>query len=234
MDERLFPRLNLISNQRLVATFDKAPDQFLLKRLAKYKGATVEIIIHDPRLISADQRKKAYALMGDIDDHYMGNYDIEITKAQLKNEFVERDLGQMFSLSNCSMDEARKFIEFLIDFSVENGVQLDNSIDLIRGDYALEYSAIKYHKCVICGRRADIAHVETVGSGSNRNHISHIGKRVMALCRDHHVEQHTVGIDTFMHEHYLKGIKVDADIARMLKLGNWHVVEEDDEGGTND
>ncbi|WP_240034409.1 putative HNHc nuclease, partial [Staphylococcus aureus] len=37
---------------------------------------------------------------------------------------------------------------------------------------------------------ADLAHYEAVGRGMNRNKMNHYDKHVLALCREHHNEQH--------------------------------------------
>lgn len=48
--------------------------------------------------------------------------------------------------------------------------------------------------CIVCLRRpADADHIRTVGSGGGDN-LSNL----QPLCREHHVERHTRGIDTFL------------------------------------
>ena len=53
--------------------------------------------------------------------------------------------------------------------------------------------------------------------------ISHIGYQIMALCREHHNEQHNTGIWTFMRKYHIKGVRVTPELAEMLRLGDWHV-----------
>ncbi|GEO70465.1 putative HNHc nuclease [Levilactobacillus acidifarinae] len=185
-------------------------------------GQLAEINFDDGRHITVDQRRKIYAMIGEI-DRWCGNYIEEITKKQLKRMFALRQgLYEDFSLSDCSIEMASRFIEFLLEFCFSNGVPFaGHTVDAIREQYGWDYYCLKYHCCMICGRPADIAHVHAVGIGRNREHISHIGNYVMALCRDHHQEQHQVGIYTFMKDNQLKGIKVTEEIAEMLTLGNW-------------
>ena len=47
-------------------------------------------------------------------------------------------------------------------------------------------------KCVICGKHAELAHYQAVGRGRNRRKIEHIVNKVLALCSNHHREQHTI------------------------------------------
>ena len=72
----------------------------------------------DGRHISAEQRKKIYATIADIAS-YTGNAP-EMEKALQKFFYIERYGAEYFSLSNCSVSEAREFINYLIDFCFEN------------------------------------------------------------------------------------------------------------------
>jgi len=48
-------------------------------------------------------------------------------------------------------------------------------------------------KCLVCNRiGSDPAHIKTVGSGGHDEKSN-----LMPLCREHHTEQHQVGIGTF-------------------------------------
>lgn len=74
--------------------------------------------------------------------------------------------------------------------------------------------------CVICGKpNADLAHYEAVGRGFNRNKMNHYDKHVLALCREHHNEQHNIGVKSFDKKYHLEGswIKVDERLNKMLK-----------------
>lgn len=85
--------------------------------LQRKKISNAEIRFDDGRHISAEQRKKAYATIGDISD--WTGYLPEEAKERLKNEYTVRTGVEHISLSNCSMDTARDFISFLIEFCLE-------------------------------------------------------------------------------------------------------------------
>lgn len=192
------------------------------------QGKVVEMDLDDGRKATNDQKAKAHALIGEIDT-WSGNYIYKATEAQLKYEFMSRNnMIEYFSMATCSVELARKWITFLLDFCFENQVPFTSAtFDAIHEQYSWDMDCLKYRQCMICGKHADIAHVYAVGMGRNRNKINHIGNYVMALCRQHHNEQHNVGIETFMRRNQLKGVKVTKEIAKMLKLGNWHAEKGD-------
>lgn len=182
----------------------------------------VEVRLEDGRTITSDQRRKAYALEGDI-----GRWAGYITKEDkielhdvLKQMHVDKNLVEWFSLSDCSITTAREYINTLVDFVLENNVPC---IDLVlnRTDDidAYLYSCLWYRRCAVCGRDADIHHMDRVGMGRNRDTISHIGMRAMALCREHHQEAHQRGQNLFNDHYHLYGIKIDDVLARRLRLG---------------
>ena len=55
------------------------------------------------------------------------------------------------------------------------------------------FKIIKSMKCLVCGSpNVDVAHIKTRGSGGDNNLWN-----IMPLCRNHHQEQHNVGLVTF-------------------------------------
>ena len=77
-------------------------------------GQLAEIKFDDGRHITIDQRKKIFALLGEI-DQWTGNFTMDITERQMKQLFIsEKGLDEEFSFSDCSLKLASEFIEFLI------------------------------------------------------------------------------------------------------------------------
>ncbi len=115
------------------------------------KQATdVMLQIVDGRTLSLDQRRKIYATLRDI-SLYTG-YTPEETKEVMKYVHITLTGSDYFSLSDCSMDLARSFINTLIDFCLEYGViasdLLSNRTDDIN---TYLYQCIKHKKCAVCG-----------------------------------------------------------------------------------
>ena len=91
-----------------------------------------------------------------------------------------------------------------------------NYVDDI-GDYV--YSCLINRKCAICGRKAELHHVERVGMGRNRDDIIHDGMECLPLCREHHAEAHTMPDDAFFDRYHLEGgIKLDKTLCKIYGL----------------
>lgn len=180
----------------------KLKDMFLDKRIK-----TAEIRFDDGRMISALQRKKAYATIRDISD-YTG-YLPEQQKEWLKYLHIERTGADYISLSDCTMDEAREFINTILEYAIEEGIPLSdlaiNRTDDI-GKYL--YYCIKHKKCCICGRPGEIHHVDTIGMGNDRRKLDDSDHRKMCLCRNHHTIAHSRGMTAFEKMYHVYGIVV--------------------------
>ena len=165
-----------------------------------------EVILDDGRHISIEQRKKIYATLRDISD-YTGDPP-EVTKEWMKYGYIERTGSDYFSLSNCSMTTAREFINYLMDVCLYNGIILTES-GLKRTDDINAYliQCIRHKRCCICGRPADIHHVDAIGMGNDRRSYDDSDSEIIALCRGHHVQAHNLGNIRFMERYKVYGIK---------------------------
>ena len=162
----------------------RVPEQ--TARLIRQQAVSdIEIGIDDGRSISVQQRRKIYATLRDIAE-YTG-YPDEDMKQIMKVEHVMRCGCGMFSLSDCSMTTAREFINTLMEYALKEGVILTES-GLQRTDDIDTYlvQCIRYRKCCICGRPADIHHVDAIGMGNDRHHYDDSQSRIMALCQISH------------------------------------------------
>ena len=186
----------------------------------KYRQeVNVELI--DPRRISPQQRRKAYALIRDI-ALWMGGSPMETVKELTKWIFQESDpttLEETFSLSDCSMEVARLYITFLIDFCLLHDIPCNEPLYKLAEDiHRYVWVCLMNKRCAVCGRKAELHHVDAVGMGRNRKEICHIGMRVLPLCRTHHTEIHKVGHETFLRRYILEPVRVDERIADVYKL----------------
>ena len=75
----------------------------------------------------------------------------------------------------------------------------------------------------MCGKpHAEIAHYEAVGMGRDRNRVNHTKHHVLALCSNHHREQHNTGWTKFMKKYLVKPIKLKERELRQLNIqGNY-------------
>lgn len=186
------------------------------------------VFLHDGREITPDQRRKAWALVGEI-AAWSGyrQRDKEDVNQQLKAEFVRHradDLLRLaigkFSLRDVELSVASMYIQYLVEFVIENEVPTKQPItELCEDIQAAVYSAAIHKRCIVCGRKADLHHVDRVGMGGNRKDICHIGMRALPLCREHHNEAHQHGDVALMDKYHLEPIVIDEKIAKVHRLG---------------
>lgn len=208
------------------AVIHAALPDLLRALLRKYNN--VEIILPDGRRISPEQRRKVYALIGEVAEYVDGIRNagtIESAKKTLKMEFMlsrmEGMERRLFSLSNCDVTTAREFINFLVEFIIENDIPtrvplIENCEDIERYVYACLMSK----KCAVCGRHADLHHCDggVIGMGGNREKVNHIGRPALPLCREHHTEIHSIGQEDFLRRYMLEPVKIDERIADVYRL----------------
>ena len=189
------------------------------KKPEGYQSAVgVEFV--DKRHISADQRKKAYVLISYI-AAWWGYTPLEAMKEILKLMFVgeTETLRRTFSLSDCDMTTARLFITYLMDFCLLHGVDVGEPLYQLAEDIPrYVWACLMNKRCVVCGRKAELHHVDAVGTGRNRKEICHIGMRALPLCREHHTEIHVVGREDFLKRYFLEPVKIDERIADVYRL----------------
>ena len=176
----------------------------------------------DSRPLSDKQRKACYALMGAIADY--AGMSKDRTKELMKLKFLSENMEDMseriFSLSNAPMSYVCAFQRFLVQFVLEWDIPTDFSLlDMVDDVSDYIYGCLVNKKCVICGKPADLHHVERVGMGRNRDEIIHEGMEVLPLCREHHTEAHTMPDKDFFERYHLPGgIVADKTICRIYGL----------------
>lgn len=176
----------------------------------------------DSRPLSDKQRKACYALMGAIADY--AGMSKDRTKELMKLKFLSENMEDMseriFSLSNAPMSYVCAFQRFLVQFILEWDIPTDFSLlDMVDDVSDYIYGCLVNKKCVICGRPADLHHIERVGMGRNRDEIIHEGMEVLPLCREHHTEAHTMPDKDFFERYHLPGgIVMDKTLCRLYGL----------------
>lgn len=182
-----------------------------------YKDCLVQMI--DSRPLSDKQRKACYALLREIADY--AGMGTDSTKEYMKLKFLADDFGEtadkIFSLSNAPMSLVCAFqrflVRFILDWDIPCSFSLLNFVDDIQ-DYV--YSCLVNKKCAVCGKHADLHHIDRVGMGRDREEIIHEGMEAMPLCREHHTECHTIGQQSFNDKyHFGKGIELDRTLCRI-------------------
>lgn len=189
----------------------KIPDVDLSQYIVEKKARYAEIRIDDGRSITSLQRRKAYATIRDISS--WTGYLPEEQKEWLKYLYIERTGNPYFSLSDCSMDTAREFINVILDYALEEGIPLsERGIERTDDIGRYLYSCIKNKRCAVCGRPGEIHHVDAIGAGRDRRYVDDSGYRKICLCREHHTAAHQRGMKAFEQMYHVYGIVVQEDI----------------------
>lgn len=192
----------------------------------------VVVLWTDKRIISPEQRRKAWALIGEIAAAYgyIAQGDKTLINQNLKGEFLRARIDKLqaeairaFSLSDVDMTTARMYIDYLIEFVVVNGIPTKEPLQELADDVqAYVYHCAVNKVCAVCRRHAGIHHVDAVGMGRNRDDIVHIGMEALPLCwgvNGHHQELHQIGNKAFLAKYHLVPIVIDEKIAKLYKLG---------------
>lgn len=173
--------------------------------IKKKEIRSAQLRLDDGRHISAEQRKKAYATMRDISD-YTG-YLPEEQKQWLKYLYICRTGREYIHLSDCSMDEAREFINVILDYALENGIPLsENALERTDDINRYLYACLLYKKCAVCGRPGEIHHEDAIGMGNDRRQVDDSGYRKICLCRLHHTMAHQIEAVSFRQMYRVYGI----------------------------
>lgn len=199
----------------------------------RLKGVSPSLIIHrqikeanvqliDSRPLSDEQRRMCYALIHAISD-WSGTDDQsikELFKLRFLTENVQELGEEIFSLSNAPMSLVAAFQRYLVKFIIENDVPVKRPlIDYVDDIQDYTYNCLIHKKCCVCGKRAELHHIDRVGLGRNRDEIIHEGMEAISLCRLHHDEIHSIGTDEFMNKYHLQGgIELDKTLCKIYKL----------------
>lgn len=199
----------------------RAPyDDWLTMTRREYKECLVQPI--DSRPLSDKQRRMCYALLREI-AAYTGDSEQQ-TKELFKIKFLADELVEtgetIFSLSNAPMSLVcafqRYLIRFILDWDVPCSIPLLEYVDDI-DDYV--YGCMVNKKCCVCGKPAELHHVDRVGMGRNRDEIIHEGMEALPLCREHHNEIHRIGEGVFLPRYHLNGgVILDKTLCRIYGL----------------
>lgn len=199
--------------QQLTIAAPLADEYLLVKRNIRQ----CEIRLTDGRTISADQRKAIYATIRDIS--LWTGYTPDDMKEIMKYDFMAATGSDEFSLADTDMTTAYEFMHHLLDFCLFHGVPLSDKIIERSPDIGRTlYSCLLNKRCCLCGRKAELHHMDAVGSGRSRKEIIHLGMEVLPLCRVHHTEIHTIGRKTFCEKYHVFGLTLDKYLCGVWKL----------------
>lgn len=194
-------------------------------------GIPIEYEFPDPRQATPQQRALFFALLKDI--YNWSGESVEFLKEWFYAQYTVETLGGVISLSDrtkSTVSDANKLIDIVIDFIFRWDVPIADGYKLLPRDEArFVYRCALSRKCVICGKHADLHHLDgsVVGMGMNRNKVNHTERELYPLCRKHHQAYHTLGEQGFENKYHVhvKGVKLTADELRKLGVrGNYETI----------
>ncbi|MHC5375602.1 putative HNHc nuclease [Enterococcus sp. LJL120] len=201
-------------------------EQVNLERLktmySGYEGERiVEIRFVDPRRFTVQQRLFCFALMGDIYNAQGQPVD------SLKEYFYflfEGLTGRAISLkddSSSTVSDANLLANIILDYIFENHIPFRNGYEILPDNQEYYfYKCITKRVCCICGQiGADIDHFDKALGRRKRKEVDHTEFTFAALCRKHHTEKHQIGISAFKGKYKVKGIKLNNETIKRLRIG---------------
>lgn len=198
----------------LMIKMDEEINENYMKLLADGGSNWIDVRLIDNRPRSVVQNALSHALIRDIARSQLD--DPRYIEEVLKYEFYERT-GIDFFHSVATIDEARKWISFLIDLMLEFRIPFKKRYAYLFEDSTWFYQACKHRVCAVCGKEhADIHHITAVGN-RKRKLVDHRLFPMVALCREHHQKAHELGQILFIKQ--FKIIPVYLSGVDLVKIG---------------
>ena len=214
-------KLLRVSGDEITFKLDKDFDIAQAHRLVIDDVPRAHIRMIDERNMTIDQNAMIHGLFNDF-SLYTG-YPQEYVKELFKSMFAGYKGIESFSMANLGISQvfAGEFIEYLLGFFFAEQIPFKYQKFHLGSDITrVLFLYLKHRICFVCGKpHADMAHYEAVGMGRNRKTIDHSRHRFMALCREHHQEQHTIGLTEFMSKYVLVPIKLTPEQIKEFKIG---------------
>jgi len=186
----------------------------ILEHLHKFTGKPVIIDIQlDPELMKIEnakltdkQRSMIYALIKEYSVNI--GYGNDEAKLQLKTMFCEEKELPDFSLSDCSIENAGLFIDYIVDILLSAGIVSDTIKKAYEDVNLFGVKMLEHNYCMICGCPGETHHIDAIGMGRDRNKVDDSNYRKICLCREHHSECHNSGWLQFSRKYHLESYEV--------------------------
>ena len=181
----------------------------------------VSVIWRDSRSRTAEQNRKAWALMTEIAS-FVGE-EKDLLYRQMAVDFTAKNMetlqGMLFHLSTATVSEASAFITMLVNLIIEYDIPTREPLYTMCEDIErYVYSCLLAKKCCICGKKAELHHVDQIGAGYDRRTKPQLGAMVLPLCREHHQEWHGKGGTAFLEKYHVEPVPMDEQIAKKYRI----------------
>ena len=201
---------------KLAIEFEDEINSNFLELLANNDDNLAKVEFLDNRQMSQKQNALSHVLIADV---ARWSYDEPKWIESVLKYYYEAKSGVYFEHSRATKNEATEWIGFLIEFILKNDIPLEKRYQYLLENNKWFYYCLKYRKCCICGKHADVCHIEVVGMGRNRKKISHENFTFYAGCRFHHQEEHRIGTKNFLNKYQIKPVKLNIEELKKLNIG---------------
>lgn len=210
------------------------------KSLADIKSLLNKIKKSDIRIIrtkrlSLDQSKLIWVLCKELGD--LIGYTREEMREVLEDEFCIKREIEYFSISPakkdcCSTEVATEFIQFIIEFAIEQGYNLiihegkgekrvKKSIrEVVPDIQRYVIACLRSKTCAICGTKHDVTvhHYDTIASTvTTYDKDDGLQGRMISLCGRCHAMAHTMSKSRFEELYHLQGVWLTPTIVNEIK-----------------
>jgi len=190
-----------------------------------FKGYTgdreADIRIRDPRSFSPEQRAFTFALMNDI--YFFTGQPFESLKEMFywKYQLLTGKRISLADVSENTKDDIALLDNIILDFIFENNIPFKNGYEIPQQNVQYYfYKCITSRVCCICGKTgAEIDHFDKALGRRNRKVVDHTEYTFASLCRIHHQEKHNLGVTSFRNKYKIKGIKLNQETIKKLRIG---------------
>lgn len=169
-----------------------------------------------------EQRKHYWALVNDyIEFTGDAKWQVNLNFKALWHMTTESSREPSVARGKMSQKDVAQWLQIIIEFMIDNEIPFNHPEGYVPADISkMMYKLTMSRMCVVCGEpHPDIAHFEgTVGAGRDRSKIDHTQYKFLALCREHHTQQHNMGEKSFLDFYQLVPLKLDRDDLKKLNV----------------
>lgn len=193
-----------------------------------------EITVKFTDKISLEQMQLIWVLSNELGQ--MIGYTREEMRELLQEQFCEINDLPYFSISPskkdcCSKDIATSFIQYIIEFAVQEGYNLiipdgkgakrtyKSVREVVPEIQRYVITCLRNKVCAVCGKRVDIDlhHWHSSASIGGYEHDDGLKTPFISLCREHHTLFHTIGVKEFEKLYHLQGVWLTPTLVYELK-----------------
>ncbi len=212
------------------------------RKLAENGRYLTTMNFYDKNMISVEQRKHYFALVGDIHAHT--GIPEDSIDSHLKFEFMSHYLLDEFpSVADSAMKRttATELITFVIEYCIRNGIPFRKQQFYLTADVnRVLYAYTMNRLCWVCGKEGSSIHhaINLVGMGNDRTKHNHLKSKFICLCESghkidkngkdekemasHHREAHSMGLVEFCRKYHIYPIKLsERDLKQLGIRGNY-------------